>query len=562
MTTSDHNLSKAFNDLGRELETYLQEGERGLVYTCYGMASTFTSPDTGLSRDFFNSSVLAAVDLARLKIGPEFLAATLLYYPVSAGVFSMPLEQLPLTPLTREVHHTLTRLLEIGKVFDQFLPWHLKNERAVQFLQARVALASGATEPRAQVEHKRINYTLLEALFSGYLHFTAANLKEGGGRLVGKLRDGTDPVTKYLRGQFSPATNDLLCLHLDDAKPPSPELLDALVDELNNQLTNSALYQPERFQHVQLSEETQELLKPKQKARNAEQKAKEEEQKAQQTELIRLNRFLLEAAYPHAIAGNLYFEVIPELPVIKAVERLQLLKKADTLLPDLPVRRMLAQEALDVHAQALENLGMHALKSKLEDCAFEILSPVAYQSIFNDLDERRESREKFIQRAVRTLYKALSGAGIDAEVTGRPKHIYSLHLKQARTGLPIQEINDSLGLRIIVASVQQCYQALNLLHRLWTPVSGIYENNLFCRDWIRMAKVNGYQSIHTTVFHAKERRPVEVQIRTREMHETAEYGVAAHWVYKRGESKGYIKYVELMADRRRRLEGHLSAPRT
>ena len=560
MTGSDKNQSTAFNDLGRELETYLQEDERGLVYTCYGIASSFTSPDTDLSRDFFNSSVRATVDLARLKIGPEFLAATLLYYPVSAGVFSMPLEHLPPTPLTRDIHHTLARLIEVGKVFDQFLPWNLKNEREVKFLKARVALASGAAGSGAQLERKRINHTLLEALFSGYLHFTAANLKEGGVKLVGKLRGGTDQVTKYLRSQFSPATNDLLSLHLDETKPPSPALLDALVDELNKQLTNPTLYQAERFQQVQLSEETQEMLRPRQKARGTEQK--DEEQKAQQAELIRLNRLLLEAAYPHAIAGNLYFEVVPEIPVIKAVERLHLLKNAETLLPDAQVRQMLARESLDVHAQALENLGVHALKSKLEDYAFEILSPAAYQSIANDLNERRETREKFIQKAINTLKRALSAAGIHAEVSGRPKHIYSLHLKQARTGQPIQEINDSLGLRIIVASVPQCYQALNLLHRLWPPVPGIYEDGLFCRDWIRKAKVNGYQSIHTTVFHAKSQRPVEVQIRTREMHETAEYGVAAHWVYKRGESKGYVRYVELMADRRRRLEGHLNSPRT
>src|ERR1044071_1844357 len=150
MTASDNNLSTAFNDLSREVESYLQGKERDLVYMCYGMASSFTSPDIPLARDFFRSSVLSTADLARLKIGPEFLAGSLLYYPVSAGVLSMPLEQLPQTPFTREVHHTLARLLEVGKVFDQFLPWHLTHERAVKFLHTRVS-----AEPSDEAERKK-----------------------------------------------------------------------------------------------------------------------------------------------------------------------------------------------------------------------------------------------------------------------------------------------------------------------------------------------------------------------------------------------------------------------
>ena len=568
MTDGKH-LTKAFNDLGRELEDYLKEDERALVYMCYGIASSFTSQDTGLSQDFLYSSVQVAVDLARLKIGPEFLASSLLYNPVSAGVISMPLSQLPSTPLTREVHHNLTRLLEIGKVFDQFLPWNLKHEREVKFLKARVRLADEAMEPSAQVERKRINDTLLEALFFGSSLFTAGNLKDGAAKLIVRLKEGTDPVTKYLRSQFSAATCELLSRHAA-AQPPDPALLDALVRELNEQLTNSALYQSERFQHVQLLEETQNLISNK-------------KQKPKGAELIRLNRLLLEAAYPHEIARKLFFQAVPEIPVIKAVERLHLLENTEILLPTVQlmlaqgaldgsdefkntddglskVRFMLAQEALDVHAQALESLGVHSLKGRLEDCAFKVLSPNRYQSIVNDLDEWRETRENFVRRAVSTLKKVLSRAGIQAEVTGRPKHVYSLYLKQDRTGQPIRKINDNLGLRVLVESEEQCYQALDILHRLWKPVPGVYEEGLF-RDWIAHAKPNGYQSIHTTVFHKEEQRSLEVQIRTKEMHRTAEYGVAAHWVYKKGGNKAYSHYVEILADRRRRLEDHMDARR-
>jgi GTP pyrophosphokinase len=194
---------------------------------------------------------------------------------------------------------------------------------------------------------------------------------------------------------------------------------------------------------------------------------------------------------------------------------------------DAELQSSIARETLDLYAPLANRLGVWQLKWALEDLAFRLLEPSTYKQLAGLLDERRVERERFIAEAIATLRGRLAAAGIDAEVSGRPKHIVSIWNKMQAKGLAFDEIYDVRALRVIVAEVAHCYQALSLVHELWTPVEGEYD------DYIARPKPNGYQSLHTVVRDAQG-RALEIQIRTREMHEFAELGVAAHWHYKEG----------------------------
>ncbi|MDE2975776.1 MAG: bifunctional (p)ppGpp synthetase/guanosine-3',5'-bis(diphosphate) 3'-pyrophosphohydrolase [Gemmatimonadota bacterium] len=214
--------------------------------------------------------------------------------------------------------------------------------------------------------------------------------------------------------------------------------------------------------------------------------------------------------------------------------RVILVKLADRLhnmrtLEHLPAarRRLIARETREIYAPLAHRLGMAAIKWELEDLAFKFLEPEAYANLRKLVRQRRRARERHILELQRPLEDALAGAGIPADVTGRPKHLWSIHRKMVTQDRSYDEIYDLMALRVIADSVQHCYAALGVVHSRWTPIQERFH------DYVATPKSNMYRSIHTTVYGPGGRR-YEVQIRTEEMHRTAEYGIAAHWRYKAG----------------------------
>jgi GTP pyrophosphokinase len=183
------------------------------------------------------------------------------------------------------------------------------------------------------------------------------------------------------------------------------------------------------------------------------------------------------------------------------------------------------REVLDLYAPLANRLGVWQLKWELEDLAFRFIEPDTYKRIAKMLEEKRMAREGFVQGAIARLEHELAAAGIKAEVTGRPKHIYSIWKKMRGKELDFSELYDVRAFRVIVADVKTCYAVLSLVNGIWTPIPSEYD------DYIARPKPNGYQSLHTVV-KAEDGRPLEVQIRTHEMHNFAEHGIAAHWRYK------------------------------
>ncbi len=192
-------------------------------------------------------------------------------------------------------------------------------------------------------------------------------------------------------------------------------------------------------------------------------------------------------------------------------------------------QRRVASETLDVYAPLAHRLGVQEIKHELEERCFAVLYPKIREELEDQIRRRAPERENYIEKVVVGVSDSLADVGIDAEVSGRPKHLYSIYRKMATSGLLFEEIHDLIGIRIIVDDVRSCYAALGLIHTMWPPIQGRF------KDYIAMPKFNLYQSIHTTVV-GPDGKPLEVQIRTREMHERAEYGIAAHWRYKEGES--------------------------
>lgn len=193
-------------------------------------------------------------------------------------------------------------------------------------------------------------------------------------------------------------------------------------------------------------------------------------------------------------------------------------------------RRERAKEALEIFAPLANLLGIRTLKWELEDQALQHLHPTRYREIVNFLAESRDSRERYVHTVIDVLKKELSAAGVSADISGRPKHIYSIYRKMQGTQRDFHEIYDVLGIRLIVAAVQDCYAALDVIHRTWEPIPGEYD------DYIAAPKTNRYQSLHTVV-RGPQGKSFEIQIRTLEMHKTAELGIAAHWRYKEGGSR-------------------------
>ncbi len=212
--------------------------------------------------------------------------------------------------------------------------------------------------------------------------------------------------------------------------------------------------------------------------------------------------------------------------------RVILIKLADRLhnmrtLSGLPKQKQLekARETLEIYAPLAHRLGIHAIKWELEDLAFQRLHPRKYDEIKKLVSQQRAERERYVNEAGGFLRKELSEVGIEAEISGRAKHFYSIYAKMSKKGREFNEIYDLTAMRVLVGSVKDCYGAIGIIHSLWKPLPGRF------KDFIATPKLNLYQALHTTVI-GPEGRPLEIQVRTPEMHETAEYGIAAHVLYK------------------------------
>jgi len=215
--------------------------------------------------------------------------------------------------------------------------------------------------------------------------------------------------------------------------------------------------------------------------------------------------------------------------VIKLADRLHNMRTLHYLRPDKQSR--IASETLEIFAPLAHRLGMNTIKWELEDLAFGTLYPKVYDEIVRLVAEAAPSRDQYLSRVIDQVLSDLRAAKIKAAVTGRPKHYYSIYQKMVVRGRDFQEIYDLVGLRILVENNRDCYAALGVLHVRWNPLPGRF------KDYIAMPKFNMYQSLHTTVL-GPEGKPVELQIRTDDMHRRAEYGVAAHWKYKEGKGTG------------------------
>jgi GTP diphosphokinase / guanosine-3',5'-bis(diphosphate) 3'-diphosphatase len=214
--------------------------------------------------------------------------------------------------------------------------------------------------------------------------------------------------------------------------------------------------------------------------------------------------------------------------------RVVLIKLADRLhnmrtLYALPSEKQerIARQTLEIYAPLAERLGIWNVKWELEDLAFKTMQPAAYKDLARMLDTRRKGREAFIHRAIETLRPALKASGIEAELSGRPKHLYSIHKKMQRKSAEIGEIYDVYAIRILVSEIKDCYAALGVVHSMWRPIPNQFD------DYIAVPKPNLYQSLHTAVI-ALDGQPLEIQIRTQAMHAVSEVGIAAHWRYKEG----------------------------
>lgn len=217
--------------------------------------------------------------------------------------------------------------------------------------------------------------------------------------------------------------------------------------------------------------------------------------------------------------------------LVKLADRLHNMRTLGYMSPD--KQRVIAQETLDIFAPLANRLGIWQIKWELEDLSFRYLEPDAYRMIASSIDERRADREAYLNRIIDALRKELVQYGIhNPIISARPKHIYSIFKKMDRKGLPFDQIYDVRAVRVIVDSKPECYTVLGVVHNLWRPIPNEFD------DYIAAPKDNFYQSLHTAVLDTNG-KTVEVQIRTKEMHEHAEYGIAAHWRYKEGTSRNH-----------------------
>lgn len=263
------------------------------------------------------------------------------------------------------------------------------------------------------------------------------------------------------------------------------------------------------------------------------------------TKLMRL-RFQSKAQQQAENLRKMFMAMASDFRVIliKFADRLHNMRTLDYL----PAARQkdMARETLEIYAPLAHRLGIFRFKWELEDLAFRYLHPREYYSLVAELRQRRTEREEIMQRIIDYLEASLTEAGIKADITGRPKHLYSIWQKMTQQQKELSEIYDLTAIRVVVSTVRDCYTVLGQIHHLCKPIPGHF------KDYIAMPKSNGYQSLHTTVVALKG-NPVEVQIRTWDMHRVAEYGLAAHWRYKEG-GKGDRQFDEKLAWLRQFME--------
>ncbi|HEX6068347.1 MAG TPA: bifunctional (p)ppGpp synthetase/guanosine-3',5'-bis(diphosphate) 3'-pyrophosphohydrolase [Longimicrobiaceae bacterium] len=211
--------------------------------------------------------------------------------------------------------------------------------------------------------------------------------------------------------------------------------------------------------------------------------------------------------------------------LIKMADRLHNMRTLEYLREE--KRRRIALETREIYAPLAHRLGVATVKWELEDLCFKFLEPEAYKELARKIADKRAEREEFVEKMRAPLERDLREAGINCEVTGRPKHLWSIHRKMEKRQRPYDEIYDLMAVRVLVDTITDCYHALGIIHNKWTPLQERFH------DYIATPKSNLYRSLHTTIF-GPGGRLYEIQIRTREMHRTAEYGIAAHWKYKEG----------------------------
>ena len=226
--------------------------------------------------------------------------------------------------------------------------------------------------------------------------------------------------------------------------------------------------------------------------------------------------------------------------LIKLADRLHNMRTLKHLSRDRQIAN--AKETMDLYAPLANRLGLYSLKWELEDLAFKYLYPEEYHELVEGINKKRDERLQFIEKIMEDIRKELKKQRIDAEVTGRAKHLYSIYRKMKRDNKTLDQIYDLFALRILVNTVKDCYTALGVVHELYSPMPGRF------KDYISVPKPNMYQSIHTTLLGEKG-TPFEVQIRTWEMHRIAEYGIAAHWAYKEASYLGSKKTVKVEGDK-------------
>lgn len=251
---------------------------------------------------------------------------------------------------------------------------------------------------------------------------------------------------------------------------------------------------------------------------------------------------------------RLLLALVRDLRVVTIVLARQLARmRAAWRLPETE-QQALAKLTRDIHAPLANRLGIGQLKWELEDLAFRILQPADYLHIARLLDDSRGGRERYVVKVVNQLHAALSALGMDVDVAGRPKHIYSIWRKMRRKGVDIDELYDLRAVRVLVDDIPSCYAALGQVHAMWVPIPSEFD------DYIARPKPNGYRSLHTAVI-GPQGKTLEVQIRTREMHAQADLGVAAHWRYKEGGSAGGAAMDKRIAWMRKLLEQAAEAAR-
>ena len=224
---------------------------------------------------------------------------------------------------------------------------------------------------------------------------------------------------------------------------------------------------------------------------------------------------------------KMFFAMTKDIRVllIKLADRLHNLRTINYQTPE-KIREK-CQETLDIYAPLAARLGIYAFKFEMEDIAFKNLEPNAYEELDREMKKRQVNRQDAIDEVISDVHKLLGDTGIEYEIYGRQKHYYTIYKKMVYQNRQLDEIFDLTAVRIIVDSVKDCYGVLGAVHTMWTPIPGRF------KDYVAMPKTNRYQSLHTTVI-AKSGNPFEIQIRTKEMHRVAEYGIAAHWKYKEG----------------------------